>query len=51
MSKAPVDVLAARVAAALQRAVAFNEARDHENTRKALFEARDWLNQLREAMA
>lgn len=50
MNKAPADVLVERVASSLQRALAYNEAGDHENTRKSLIETRDWLNKLREAM-
>lgn len=50
LSGVPAQVLTERVAESLRRAVTYNDARDHENTRKALFEAKDWLDKLKEAM-
>lgn len=41
---------AERLDKALQRALAFNEAKSHELTRQALETAKEWLDKLREAM-
>ena len=46
----PADVLAERVAASLRRAKAFGDAGSHEECRKALTEAKEWLDKLREAL-
>lgn len=50
MSGVPPQVLAERVAESLRRAVTYNDAGDCGNTRKVLFEMKDWLDKLREAL-